>query len=469
MKKIILFIMISSSLFIVGCAPKVLHLVPAEELNNKKIMEIMKDKNLSDEEKVNFIQRKMTEDMERQKSAVQIEKDNRMRGLIQKPVVPLRTPDTILRVLILPYEDDNGVLNSWKYSYIKVEDGKWVIADYLNSSLASSTQTFTPLNAKNIGGYTNTAPSRRIVADTHYDKNSWYAEKAAYTEEEQKKMLAQEWANLDNARIQLEKERALYEQNKGNISNEEIKKEKESLEQKEKENLEAKLKAEQLKEEAKRAEALKKAEEERLRIEEEKRLKAEEEAKRLARKAMIDKQLKEIELNKANLEFMENELNRAKSLEDAKSTLSEKEYKQLEAKLGNERAKDLAKIEKLKNEDNKKESDIKKIESKKSPIKYKNKSYEESLKHKTTAKPTKKTEEPKIVLKSSAENTLEKSKGKMITQKEIENAVEKQAEIEKKLENIKQLEKNKTEEIVNMQGYSLDSNLQNSLLEQLVK
>lgn len=45
---------------------------------------------------------------------------------IQNPPVPLRLPDTIVRVLIMPYVDREGVLHTYKYVFVKVEDGKWV-------------------------------------------------------------------------------------------------------------------------------------------------------------------------------------------------------------------------------------------------------------------------------------------------------------------------------------------------------
>ena len=150
MKKFLILFSIIASVMITGCAkPQIVRIFPQEELSRIAIEEIINDKELTSEEKATLVQMKMAEDIERKKRAVEMEKDNKLSNIINRPVTPLRTPDTILRVLILPYEDDNGVLNGWKYSYVKVDDGKWVMADYLNGSIPSSKMTLTPLKVDN--------------------------------------------------------------------------------------------------------------------------------------------------------------------------------------------------------------------------------------------------------------------------------------------------------------------------------
>lgn len=159
MKKIILFAILSVSLF--GCSkPNIVRIFPAEEVAKMEINKIIEDKKLSSEEKSQLIQMKLSEDIERKKRAVEAEKDNKLSAIINKPVTPLRTPDTILRVLLLPYEDNNGVLNGWKYSYIKVDDGKWIMADYLNGTTPSLKTTLTPLKSNSSGklGSSGNAP-----------------------------------------------------------------------------------------------------------------------------------------------------------------------------------------------------------------------------------------------------------------------------------------------------------------------
>lgn len=150
MKKILILFSMITAVMITGCAkPEIVRIFPQEDISRVAIEEIINNKDLTSEEKATLVQMKMAEDIERKKRAVEMEKDNKLSNIINRPVTPLRTPDTILRVLILPYEDDNGVLNGWKYSYVKVDDGKWVMADYLNGSIPSSKMTLTPLKVDN--------------------------------------------------------------------------------------------------------------------------------------------------------------------------------------------------------------------------------------------------------------------------------------------------------------------------------
>ncbi len=148
MKKILILFSIIAAVMVTGCAkPQIVRIFPQEDLSKVAIEEIINDKDLTSEEKTVLVQMKMSEDIERKKRAVEMEKDNKLSNIINRPVTPLRTPDTILRVLILPYEDNNGVLNGWKYSYVKVDDGKWIMADYLNNSVPSTRMTLTPLKS----------------------------------------------------------------------------------------------------------------------------------------------------------------------------------------------------------------------------------------------------------------------------------------------------------------------------------
>lgn len=172
---------------------------------------------------------KMSEDIERKKRAVEMEKDNKLSNIINRPVTPLRTPDTILRVLILPYEDNNGVLNGWKYSYVKVDDGKWIMADYLNNSVPSTRMTLTPLKSdeNNNTGSTGMAPPISN-GDIKYTVKS--------VEEDTKKELKQ----LKSEKKAVEKARKKAEKDKSKQINltetEQIKKEKAVLKTTEEDN-----------------------------------------------------------------------------------------------------------------------------------------------------------------------------------------------------------------------------------------
>lgn len=69
-----------------------------------------------------------------EKSLYEIEKEKKTIDVLKETPTPLRTPDTIVRVLMLPYTDNNNVLHSYYYTFVKVEDGTWVLGDYLNSA-----------------------------------------------------------------------------------------------------------------------------------------------------------------------------------------------------------------------------------------------------------------------------------------------------------------------------------------------
>ena len=51
--------------------------------------------------------------------------------LLSEPPAPVKVPDTVLRVLILPYVGKEGTLNTARYVFLKVEEGRWVLGDYL--------------------------------------------------------------------------------------------------------------------------------------------------------------------------------------------------------------------------------------------------------------------------------------------------------------------------------------------------
>jgi hypothetical protein len=59
------------------------------------------------------------------------EKIEKELAILKTAPTPIKAPDTVIRVLILPYVDSNGVLNAAKYTFLTVETGKWIIGDYL--------------------------------------------------------------------------------------------------------------------------------------------------------------------------------------------------------------------------------------------------------------------------------------------------------------------------------------------------
>jgi len=57
--------------------------------------------------------------------------------LLRDPVTPVIAPPQVMRVLILPYEDDDGALNLQRFKFIMVDRAKWVLGDYLSNETDS--------------------------------------------------------------------------------------------------------------------------------------------------------------------------------------------------------------------------------------------------------------------------------------------------------------------------------------------
>lgn len=82
------------------------------------------------------------------RSQYELEKDKKTLELLKESPTPIRTPDTILRVLFMPYIDESGILRTHYYAFLKIEDGKWIIGDYLMPSPVSfrKKSVLTPLD-----------------------------------------------------------------------------------------------------------------------------------------------------------------------------------------------------------------------------------------------------------------------------------------------------------------------------------
>lgn len=79
-----------------------------------------------------------------EKSNLEVERQKKLLSIITSSPTPLKAPDTILRVLILPHVDDMKRLHLQKYVFIKVDDGRWILGDYLIKP-AKADKTFEPL------------------------------------------------------------------------------------------------------------------------------------------------------------------------------------------------------------------------------------------------------------------------------------------------------------------------------------
>jgi len=91
------------------------------------------------------ISKKIERKIIKKDSIFEVQRKKKLSELIQKPVVPMKTPDFIVRVLSLPYSDDKNILHTQNFQFIKVSEGRWIIGEYLNGSSKSSNKLFTPL------------------------------------------------------------------------------------------------------------------------------------------------------------------------------------------------------------------------------------------------------------------------------------------------------------------------------------
>ena len=131
----------------IGCSKsKLINVYSEDEIASMKIEEIIDNEDLTSKEKTDLLQIKIAEKMAAKKKSVDIEKDTKLASIISKPVAPMRTSPTILRILLLPYENSEGVLNSWRYSFLKVDDGDWILSDHLNAKTIGGNKILTPLD-----------------------------------------------------------------------------------------------------------------------------------------------------------------------------------------------------------------------------------------------------------------------------------------------------------------------------------
>lgn len=78
-------------------------------------------------------------------STYESERKQLLAKTIKKPVMPVKTQDKILRVLIMPYVNENNVLQTENYQFTKVEDGRWIVGEYLNKNNGKIGKLLTPL------------------------------------------------------------------------------------------------------------------------------------------------------------------------------------------------------------------------------------------------------------------------------------------------------------------------------------
>lgn len=110
------------------------------------ILVMMMFQGCAEKSKIIYIDPKTKQDINRTDSLYEVNRKEELAKLIQEPIVPLKTPDKVLRVLMLPYVDKNNLLQTSNFIFVKVDDGKWIIGDYLNQEVEISSKILTPIN-----------------------------------------------------------------------------------------------------------------------------------------------------------------------------------------------------------------------------------------------------------------------------------------------------------------------------------
>jgi len=94
----------------------------------------------------------------KEKSIYEKEVQEKVVSLLKAPETPLRTPDVITRVLILPYTKEDGTLIMSHYVFAKMKEGKWVLGDYLVDQQKEENRVVRPLKEINQPNTTNQIP-----------------------------------------------------------------------------------------------------------------------------------------------------------------------------------------------------------------------------------------------------------------------------------------------------------------------
>ena len=102
------------------------------------ILAMMMFQGCAEKSKIIYIDPKTNQDINRTDSLYEVNRKEELAKLIQEPIVPMKTPDKVLRVLMLPYVDKNNLLQTSNFIFVKVDDGKWIIGDYLNQEVEIS-------------------------------------------------------------------------------------------------------------------------------------------------------------------------------------------------------------------------------------------------------------------------------------------------------------------------------------------
>jgi hypothetical protein len=99
----------------------------------------------------------------KEKSIYEKEVQEKIISLLKAPETPLRTPDIITRVLILPYTKEDGTLVMSHYVFVKMKEGKWILGDYLIDQPKEENKIIRPLKEIETPNTKNQAPASKNI------------------------------------------------------------------------------------------------------------------------------------------------------------------------------------------------------------------------------------------------------------------------------------------------------------------
>ena len=139
----VLLILMSSALFTLSCAEKgkVVHL--EEETAGLKKVKVVCEEDI-DGEVCREIYIKPVPVVK--ESLYEKERKETVLKLLRTPPSPVRTPDTVLKVYVLPYTDSEGNFHAGGYMFVVVEDGEWILSEGRREERAR--KVLTPLEVR---------------------------------------------------------------------------------------------------------------------------------------------------------------------------------------------------------------------------------------------------------------------------------------------------------------------------------
>jgi len=119
-------IIMSFVLLMTGCASKaeVVYLESEDMGRLKKIKEVCEAEGIDEVCKEIYVKVVPV----KKESLYEKERKETLLKLLRKPPAPVRTPDEVLKIYVLPYTDAEGNFHAGGYIFTVVKDGEWILS-----------------------------------------------------------------------------------------------------------------------------------------------------------------------------------------------------------------------------------------------------------------------------------------------------------------------------------------------------